>query len=51
MVPHNIDTFHIAFSQSGYAWAAVDKTLYTSDDRGKSWASVWEAQDKIRMIA
>ena len=50
-VPHNIDTFHIAFSKDGCAWAAVDKTLYTSEDRGKSWVSVWEAQEKIRMIA
>ncbi len=50
-VAHNIDTFHIAFSQGGRAWAAVDHALYTSKDRGKSWESAWKAPHKIRMIA
>ena len=50
-VSHNIDTFHLGFSPCGRAWAAVDKALYTSHDRGNSWESAWRAPDKIRMIA
>ena len=50
-VSHNIDTFHIAFSNDDRAWAIVENTLYTSKDRGQSWESAWEAPDTIKMIA
>ena len=50
-VSHNIDTFHLAFSPCGHAWAAVDNALYTSHDRGNYWESAWHAPAKIRMIA
>ena len=44
-VPHNIDTFHIAFSKDGCAWAAVDKTLYTSEDPGECMGGTGEDKD------
>ena len=47
----NIDTFHISFSPDGHAWAVVGKTMYASEDRGKTWKSAWEAPSDIEMIA
>ena len=47
----NIDTFHIAFSPEGAAWATVESTLYTSADRGATWRTPWEAPEPIRASA
>jgi len=47
----NIDTFQIAFSDDGRAWAAVNHNLYVSSDRGESWSVYWTAEDPIKMIA
>jgi hypothetical protein len=47
----NIDTFHIAFSSNGRAWAVSDKTLYCSDNRGQTWETAWEAPEAITMIS
>ena len=47
---HNINTFHVAFSPQGLAWAVVDRKLYLSRDRGKCWTTFWEAPDPIEMI-
>lgn len=49
--PGNVDTYHLAFSTDGTAWAVVGATLYRSDDRGRYWSSVWESPKKIKMIA
>ena len=46
----NIDTFHVAFTPSGQAWAAVGRTLHVSGDRGASWESAWESPGPIVMI-
>lgn len=47
----NIDTFHLAFSPDGAAWAASDRTLYRSPDRGRTWKTAWEAPTDIALIA
>ena len=47
----NIDTFHIAFSPEGTAWAVVDAGLYRSRDRGKSWERFFESPQTIVMIS
>jgi hypothetical protein len=49
--PHNIDTFHVAFSRDGLGWAIAGRTLYVGRDAGKSWSSFWEAPEPIRMVA
>ena len=49
--PGNIDTFHVAFSQNGEAWAILGQTLYRSTDKGCSWSEAWEAPENIEMIA
>lgn len=50
-VSHNIDTFHIAFSNDGNAWAAIGQDLYTSTDRGISWQIDHQFDNGIKMIA
>ncbi len=47
----NIDTFCLAFSGVDRAWAAVEQTLYRSDDLGESWTEAWEAEAPIRALA
>ena len=47
----NIDTFHVAFSSEGLAWAVVEATLFVSQNRGRSWESFWEAPEQIIMIS
>ena len=47
----NIDTFHIGFTPDGRAWSVADDSLYSSRDRGLTWASAWQAPSNIRMIA
>ncbi len=47
----NIDTFHIAFSSDGHAWAVSEKTLHRSDNRGQTWETAWEAPEEITMIS
>ena len=47
----NIDTFHIAFSADGVAWATVENRLYRSDDRGQHWEVVWTAPAAIAMVS
>lgn len=47
----NIDTFQIAFSSDGRAWAAIDRDLYVSEDRAHSWKVHWTAPDPIKRIA
>lgn len=49
--PRNIDTFHLAFTPDGQAWAVVGTTLYKDRDRGLTWQVAWEAPAKIEMIA
>ena len=46
----NIDTFQVAFSADGTAWATIDDTLYKSDNRGKSWSVMWKAPVRIKQI-
>ncbi len=48
---NNINTFQIIFSTDGTAWAAVNETLYKSDDRGNNWKIVWKASDEIIMLS
>ncbi len=48
---NNIDTFQIIFSSDGSAWAAVDETLYKSDDRGNNWEIAWKTSDEITMLS
>ena len=47
----NIDTFQIAFTEDGRAWAALDRNLLVSDDRGRSWSTFWSSPDPIERIA
>ena len=47
----NIDTFQIAFSADGRAWAAIDRDLYVSENRGKSWTVFWSAPEPIKRIS
>ena len=47
----NIDTFHVGFTPDGRAWSVAADTLYSSRDRGLTWASTWKAPSNIRMIA
>jgi len=49
--PSNIDTFQIAFSNDGRAWAPVDRNLFVSEDRGNTWTTYWQAPDPVKMIA
>jgi photosystem II stability/assembly factor-like uncharacterized protein len=49
-VPGNIDTFHIAFSPDGDAWAIVGSVLYRSRNAGRHWESFWDASEEIVMI-
>jgi hypothetical protein len=46
----NIDTFHVAHSSDGAAWAVVDTVLYRSGDKGRNWQTAWEAPEEIQMI-
>ncbi len=48
---NNIDTFQVIFSSDGSAWAAVDETLYKSDDRGNNWEIAWKTSDEITMLS
>ncbi len=48
---NNIDTFQITFSSDGSAWAAVDETLYKSNDRGNNWEIAWKTSDEITMLS
>jgi hypothetical protein len=48
---NNIDTFQLAFSGRGTAWAAVEETLYKSEDRGESWEAAWKAPEPIGSIS
>ncbi len=50
-VDHNIDTFQIAYSRDGRAWATSDRTLFVSEDRGRSWDQTWTAPGEISLIA
>lgn len=47
----NIDTFHVAFTANGLAWAAVDDTLYLGRDRAERWETAWECDEPVRMLA
>jgi len=47
----NIDTFQIAFTRDGAAWAAVGTTLYVGRDGGADWRFHWEAPQEIRLLA
>ena len=47
----NIDTYHVAFSPGGLAWAVVGKALFLSRDRGRRWEAFWEAPEGIMMIS
>jgi len=47
----NIDTFHVAFSSEGTAWAVVDRTLYIGRDHARQWEPFWEAPERILMIS
>ena len=47
----NIDTFHVAFSSDGTAWAVVNRTLYASHDRGVRWEPFFESPEPIAMIS
>ena len=47
----NIDTFRVAFSGDGQAWAAIDRRLFHSHDAGRGWEMCWEAPEAIGMIA
>ena len=50
-VNQNIDTKRVAFTSDGSAWAAVGKTLYMSQDGGKTWSIRWESEEAIRALA
>ena len=47
----NIDTFHLAYSPDGRAWAAVGRALFLSEDGGSEWRRWWEAPEPIRMLS
>lgn len=47
----NIDTFQVAFAEDGWAWAAVDRNLYVSEDRGRTWSVAWTSPEPIKRIA
>lgn len=47
----NINTHRVVFSDCGIAWAAVEKDLYRSNDRGKTWELIWQAPDVIELLS
>ncbi|MGB2755442.1 MAG: hypothetical protein WBD75_10660 [Phycisphaerae bacterium] len=47
----NIDTYHVAFSPAGVAFAVVGPALYASRDCGATWRRTWKAPESIRMLA
>lgn len=47
----NIDTFQVAFTPDGTAWAIVGSTLYAGRDGGTEWGAAWEASEALRMLA
>ena len=47
----NIDTFHVAFSPGGVAWAAVVDTVYIGRNRATDWEPFWRAPSPIHMLA
>jgi hypothetical protein len=47
----NIDTFHVAFSPRGLAWAVVDATLFVGRDRARRWSPFCEATQSITTIS
>ncbi len=47
----NIDTFQVAFTSGGDAWACVGDGLYKSKDKGRHWEEVWKAPADIAMLA
>jgi len=47
----NIDTFQIAFTEDGRAWAALDRDLLVSDDGGQAWTTCWTSSAPIVMLA
>jgi photosystem II stability/assembly factor-like uncharacterized protein len=49
--PENIDTFHVAFSAGGLAWAVSGSQLYVGWRRARDWSLFWEAPEPIRMLS
>jgi hypothetical protein len=47
----NIDTFHLAFTPDGYAFAIVENKLYHSGDGGVTWEMIWESPEDLLMIS
>jgi len=46
----NINTFHVAFSPGGRAWAVVGSMLYVGEELGRRWRKSWDASEPILMI-
>ncbi len=46
----NIDTYHVAFTADGVAWACVDQELFIGSEKGRLWEPVWAAPEPIRRI-
>ena len=49
--PDNIDTFHVAFSEDGLAWATVGSDLYVGREQATQWSKLWEAPGPIQMLS
>lgn len=47
----NVNTFHVAFTPDGAAWAIVGKTLYCGEDRAQRWWEFWKAPEPLLMLA
>jgi photosystem II stability/assembly factor-like uncharacterized protein len=47
----NIDTYHVAFTDDGTAWALVENRLYAGTEDARVWSLAWEAPDALRSLA
>jgi photosystem II stability/assembly factor-like uncharacterized protein len=46
----NINTFQVAFTKDGTAWAAVERNVFVGSNVGSEWHQHWEAPSEIQII-
>jgi photosystem II stability/assembly factor-like uncharacterized protein len=47
----NIDTYQVAITRTGTAWACVGDTLYVGRDRATMWEEYWTGSEDINVLS
>ncbi len=50
-VTENINTHHVVFDSSGFAWVIIDRTLYIGTEAATIWRAFWEAPEPLQLLA